>query len=158
MGSPLYRDNGSRRTVSPEQLNDYIRVCSPGVWTVLIGVIVLLAGVCVWGVFGRLETTAQAVALSDGKSVVCYISETQAEYAQAGGTVRINGAEYAVTSLAAQAVQADGEQFTDYALHIGGMQRGEWVCCAQTDAALPAGVYSAELVTESISPMEFMFN
>lgn len=157
MGSPLYRDNGSRRTVSPEQLNDYIKVSSPAVWAVLLGVIVLLAGVCVWGIFGRLETTAQAVAVSDGATVTCYVSEADAQYAE-GGTVRINGGEYAVTALAAQAVQADGEPFTDYVLHIGGMQRGEWVFGAQTDAALPAGVYSAELVTESIAPKEFMFN
>lgn len=158
MGSPLYRESSSRRTVSPEQLNDYIKVCSPAVWAVLIGVVVLLAGVCVWGIFGRLETTAQAVAISDGSSVVCYVKEVDAAYAQTGGTVRVNGAEYAVTAPLQQAVQADGEPFTDYALHVGAMQRGEWVCGAQINAALPAGVYSAELVTESVAPMEFMFN
>ena len=87
MGSPLYRDNGSRRTVSPEQLNDYIKVSSPAAWAVLLGVIVLLAGVCVWGIFGRLETTVQAVAVSDGATVTCYVSEADAQYAE-GGTVR----------------------------------------------------------------------
>lgn len=158
MGSQLFREKNGSRTVSPEQLNDYIRVCSPGVWTVLGGIAALLAGVCVWGIFGKLETTAQGVAISDGASVVCYIGEEDAEYAEIGGVIRINGAEYSVTALAPQPLQADGGQFTDYALHVGGMQRGEWVCAAEVDAPLAAGVYSAELVTESISPMEFMFN
>ena len=58
--SELFRKKSIERVTSPEQLNDYIRVSNPGVWMVLAAVVILLAGVCVWGVFGRLDTKKQA--------------------------------------------------------------------------------------------------
>ena len=50
----LFREKNLERLESPEKLNDYLRVTSPGVWLILITVIVLLAGVCIWGVFGKI--------------------------------------------------------------------------------------------------------
>lgn len=41
------------RVKSPEDLNDYIRVANPGVWLVLVAVVILLAGVCIWGFFRK---------------------------------------------------------------------------------------------------------
>lgn len=41
------------RVKSPEDLNDYIRVANPGVWLVLVAVVILLAGVCIWGLFRK---------------------------------------------------------------------------------------------------------
>lgn len=54
--SELFRKKSIERVTSPEQLNDYIRVSNPGVWMILAAVVILLAGVCVWGFFGRLDT------------------------------------------------------------------------------------------------------
>ena len=50
----IFRKSSIDRVSSPEQLNDYIRISNPSVWMVLAAVIVLLAGVCVWGIFGHL--------------------------------------------------------------------------------------------------------
>lgn len=55
MNQPLFRKSSMDRVSSPEQLNDYIRVTSPGVWLVLAADIVLLMGACVWRIFGRLK-------------------------------------------------------------------------------------------------------
>ena len=63
------------KITSPENLNDYIRVASPGVWMTLCAVILILIGVCCWGVFGRLDTTVRTAAVPDGTRTVCYISE-----------------------------------------------------------------------------------
>ena len=52
----IFRKSSIDRVASPDQLNDYIRVSNPSVWMMLAAVVVLLAGVCVWGVFGRLES------------------------------------------------------------------------------------------------------
>ncbi len=46
-------DNG--KISSPEQLNNYIRVTSPGAWMVLASVLVFLAGLFVWIFFGELK-------------------------------------------------------------------------------------------------------
>ena len=47
-------DNG--KITSPEQLNSYIRVTSPGAWIVLASVLVFLAGLFIWIFFGELKT------------------------------------------------------------------------------------------------------
>ena len=50
----MFREKNLERLESPEKLNDYLRVTSPGVWLVMATIIVLLAGVCIWGVLGRI--------------------------------------------------------------------------------------------------------
>ena len=51
----LFREKNLERLESPEQLNDYLRVTSPGVWMILSAVVLLLIGVFIWGVFGRIK-------------------------------------------------------------------------------------------------------
>lgn len=47
MNNQIFRQKSLDRVSSPEQLNDYVRVSNPGVWTILLAVIVLLIGICV---------------------------------------------------------------------------------------------------------------
>ncbi len=51
----LFREKNLERISSPEQLNDYIRVATPGVWLLLAGVIVLLVGALLWASFGTVD-------------------------------------------------------------------------------------------------------
>ena len=53
----IFRKAAIDRMLSPEQLNDYIRVGSPSVWVILAAVIVILASLFVWVEFGRVEVT-----------------------------------------------------------------------------------------------------
>ena len=55
--SDIFREKSMERMSSPEQLNDYIRVTTPSVWLVLIAVILLLAGILVWSIFGTVSVT-----------------------------------------------------------------------------------------------------
>ena len=54
-GSGIFREKSIERVSSPEELNDYIRVTSPSVWLVLAALIILLAGMLVWSIFGTVE-------------------------------------------------------------------------------------------------------
>ena len=63
---------------SPEQLNDYIKVTNPGVWMVLEAIVILLVGVCVWGVFGKLETKLSVAAVSGDGQTLLYVKEKNA--------------------------------------------------------------------------------
>lgn len=67
MSSDLFRKKSIERVSSPEQLNDYVKVSSPGIWAVLAAVLILLAGAFVWGILGRLETTVPAVGHKPGR-------------------------------------------------------------------------------------------
>ena len=51
----IFRQKSMDRISSPEQLNDYIRVTTPSVWIVLAALVLLLVGMLVWSVFGKVE-------------------------------------------------------------------------------------------------------
>ena len=53
----LFREKSLQRVSSPEKLDDYIKVVTPGVWLVLTAVIILLAGVLVWASVGNVPVT-----------------------------------------------------------------------------------------------------
>ena len=51
----IFRKKSMDRVSGPESLNDYIRVTSPSVWIALLALVVLLAGMLAWSIFGRIE-------------------------------------------------------------------------------------------------------
>ena len=157
MNQNLFRKSSTDRISSPEQLNEYVRVANPGVWIVLAAIIVLLIGVCVWGCLGHLETTLSAVGISDGTTLVVLVRESDIASVRTDMTVTVGDAEYAILDIAQQPMAADAG-LGEYALHVGGLQTGEWVYPVTVDAALTAGVYGAEIITERVSPISFIIN
>lgn len=157
MNEQLFRKKSIDRISSPEQLDAYIRVANPGFWTVLLAIVVLLAGVCVWGVFGRLDTTVSAAAVSEHGVVTLYVKESDIPSLQEGMEVRIQEQHCIITQIAVVPVMAQ-DNLSDYTLHVGGLQSGEWVYAVQTDAQLPDGTYAAEIVVESVAPISFVMN
>ncbi len=55
---PVFRKKSIDRISSPEQLNDYIRVSTPGVWIVLVAILLVMGGLIFWGIFGRVTQVA----------------------------------------------------------------------------------------------------
>ena len=157
MGETIFREKSMERVSSPEQLNDYIRVTNPGVWITLAAAIVLLAGFLIWGAAGTLETGVDTVAVSDSGGAVCYVREADISRIAEGSTVRIDGGEYTVASVSREPAAVDAD-FSDYVLHVGGLEAGEWVYAVTLSGALPEGVYEAYVVTDSVSPITFLLN
>ena len=157
MNNQIFRKKSMERISSPEQLEDYIKVSNPGIFMILAAVIVLLAGACVWGIFGRLDTTISTVMVHQGGQAICYVREADAASVEAGMTVRIKDDEYPVMEVS-KSPKAASETLNDYSLHMGGFQSGEWVCQVRIDCDLPEGVYEADIVTDSVSAMTFVFN
>ena len=50
------------------------------------------------------------------------------------------------------------EEISEYARHTGELSIGEWVYIVQIDGNMPDGVYKAQIVTDSVSPLYFVFN
>lgn len=157
MNEGLFRKKSIEKISSPEQLNDYIRVSNPGVWAILSCILILLIGLCVWGVFGRFETVLEVSAVSKGGKTTCYIKEENRQDITENMTVHIEGREYSVKNISVSPVQVT-KNFESYALHVGGLQAGEWVYEANIDAGLKEGIYKAKITTESIAPMSFLMN
>lgn len=152
----LFRKESIDRVSSPEQLNDYVRISNPGVWMLLAAVIVLLTGVCVWGIFGALTTTVNAAAVCSNNTLTLYIKEPDIDSVKAGMDVNVNGISCKLSEISGTPVPVDG--LDEYLVHKGGFQAGEWVYTATADADIPDGVYPADIVVESVSPMFFVVN
>ena len=152
----IFREKSMERVSSPEQLNDYIKVTNPGIWLTLAAIIVLLAGFIVWGIVGKLETKVNTVVVSDAEKTICYVKESDIAKIKEGDTVRIGEKEYAVKAVPSEPVSAD-ENFSAYAMHIGNFTAGEWVYAVELNTALQNGVYEASVITDSVSPISFLF-
>lgn len=156
MENQLFRKKSIEKVSSPEQLNDYIRVSNPGVWIALAAVIVLLIGVCVWGIFGKIETTVGSAAVVKDGFMTLYIKEEHLGEITEGMIVRVREQEYLITSVETIPYTIP-EGFDEYMLHLSGMHVGEWVFSVTAmDTDLADGVYEAEIVIESIAPMSFI--
>ncbi len=162
MENQIFRKASIDRVSSPEQLNDYVKVSNPSVWMILSAVIVLLIGVCVWGISGRLDTTVKTAALCENGTLCVYIKEADIPKIAKGMEITVNGESFTVSQISqisqiSQApVSVDG--LDEYLLYKGGFQAGEWVYTAVATADIPDGVYSAEIIVESVSPMSFVLN
>ena len=155
--SNLFRKKSLERISSPEQLNAYIRVSTPSVWLVLAAVVVLLTGVCVWGMFGHMDTTLPVAAVCREGVVTAYVKEADVAKIAVDAPVTVGGAAGKVTAVSAEPVPVD-ESFSDYMRHLGALEAGEWVYAVTVAADCAEGVHAAKIVIDSVSPMSFVLN
>ena len=59
MKESIFRKKNIEKVFSPDQLNDYIKVSNPSTWVILAAVIIFLAAVLIWAVFGQIPGTAE---------------------------------------------------------------------------------------------------
>jgi hypothetical protein len=133
----IFRKKSIESISSPEQLNDYLKVTNVGVWVLLASVILLLAGLFAWSTVGRLETTANGVAVVENGTAQILISDTNKGDIKSGMTVRIGGDEYTVST-----VEKD--------------DLGRSIAYAPVSEA--DGKYDVKIVIESIAPISFLFS
>lgn len=159
MNNDLFRKKNMDRVSSPEQLNDRIRVTGFGVWLLLSGILLVLAGIVVWGIFGRLDTTLPVSAITQQGQTVCYVKEQSISQIQVGMAVDAESGSTTVASIAVVPVQVD-DQFPEYLCHVGALSRGEWVYEVMLQDALgeEGSIFAAQIVTESIAPLTFVVN
>ena len=159
MKSELFRKKALDQISSPEQLNDYIRVVNPSIWFMMVGVIIFLVGVCVWGIFGKLDTLLSVAAVNDNGRLVCYVKEADISSVNRDMDVEIGGNSYGIESIAARPLQVD-DSFSEYLKHVGSLSEGEWVYEVVLDGSEgeQGSVLKADIIIERISPKNFIVN
>lgn len=156
MKENIFRKKSIDRVNSPEQLDEYIRVASPGVWLVLTGIAVLLVGCVVWGIFGTIETTQNVEVVCNGEELQCYISPETVDSISEGMAVTVNGQTGTVLTVSDVPVMIPKDA-DPYLLYIGGYSAGDFAYTAEISVdGLPDGIYEAKVVTESIKPISFV--
>ena len=154
--SSVFRRKSIDRISSPEQLNDYIRVASPRIWTVLAAVIILLVGFCVWGIFGSIESSVYCAAIIEDGNCTLYLPQAKVSSVQVGDPVTIENETTTLISIETEPM-AVTESFSEYARSLGDLSVGEWVYEVHVGSlSCGDGVYYAKIVEETISPISFL--
>jgi Na+-transporting NADH:ubiquinone oxidoreductase subunit NqrC len=143
MQSQIFRNKSVERISSPEQLQDYMRVTTPGVWMVLTAVILLLAGMIISSAVVTMESTIkeQAVVEEDGTILQIALPMAQKELVEPGMLVRVANREARIDMI----FQLEGE------VQVLAELTGE-------GDKLSAGTYDVEIVTETVTPISLLFN
>lgn len=139
MVEEIFRKKSLDKIKSPESLDDYIRVSNPGVWLLLISVVILLAGVCVWSLFGHIDSTVSSTVRVQNAEAVCYVSEENISSIQTGLTVKFANTEASITQISEKTEEG-------------------YVCKLSSGNSLADGFYEAKVVIRSYRPLSFIFN
>lgn len=154
----LFREKSLERISSPEELNDYVRVANPGVWLLLSGIVILLAGFIVWGIFGSVETTVPGVCVTEKGISTCYVSEEDAARIKQGMKITIeDGSECEANYISARSIEAE-DVLSEYAMHIGGFEAQQWVHAIEVAGNAVEGTYAAKITLEALHPIKFIFS
>ena len=152
----LFREKSLEAVESPESLNDYLRVTSPGVWLVMGTIIALLIGCILWGIFGHIRTTADfAVSVSPERSV-CYVNYELVDKVLARGVIRVNGYDYPLKTDEDLNVIIVSEETPTRVLLSGNLSVGDPVVEVPVITDLEDGYYTGEVVTEDLKPISLL--
>ena len=142
MEKQVFREKSVERIASPEQLQDYMRVTTPGTWMVLAAVILLLAGLIISSALVNVESTisGQATVEEDGLLLQIELPLSQKSLVSPGMVVRVADREAKVDMIfqAENALQVLAELPED----------GE---------KLAPGTHDVKIVTETVTPISFLF-
>ncbi len=129
----LFRKKALDRISSPDQLTDYLRVTTPGIWVILLAVIVLLAGLLAWSAVGTIETKSDAKVIVKNNSA--RVITLDGSEIKTGMPLRLVSKDYVIASC---------EEDT-YGRSVG-----------ITEVSLPDGSYDGVVITETIHPISFL--
>jgi hypothetical protein len=126
---------------------------------ILCAVVLFLAGIFVWGVFGQLDTTIAVGAVTTNDQTICYIKETDLDSLDTGMQVMIGEETYQISNISRQPILVDNT-FAQYLLHVGGISEGEWVYIAALDDVYGENgmITEAKIIIESIEPIRCVLN
>lgn len=157
MADSLFRKKSLKKISSPEQLDDYVKVVGPGVWLILLSVIVLLSGIFVWTIGGHLDTIVKVGAICKDGSMTLYIAEEDIAQIREGMIIKV-----ADTQCVLQDISEYPKKLTDqddaYLMHLAGWKTGDWVYTANAKVNLPDGIMMADVLVKSEAPISFVVN
>lgn len=153
----LFREKNMEQIESPEALNDYLQVTSPGVWIMLATIVVFLVGACIWGIFGHIDSTVKVAVIADDKETVCLVPENALSSAVENRNVKIDDKEYEL-SPATLVPQAVSEDTNIYWILAGNLSIGDIIYQVPVSDSLEEGVYSGTIITETLSPISLLLN
>ena len=139
MSEEIFRQKSLDKIKSPDDLDEYIRVSNPGIWLLLISIIILLIGACVWGFFGHIDSTVDTYVYVTDKVASCRIPAEDLTSVKVGMRVNTNDFSATITSVSSEDNQ-------------------DCICTLSPDKDVVDGIYEGKIVIDSTRPLSFILN
>ncbi len=139
MNEEVFRKKSLDKVKSPENLDDYIQLANPGVWLIIISVVVLLIGACIWGAFGHVDSIVETTVRVDDEVISCNIPTEDISFVMVGTAMKVGDYELEISSI--------GEETP-----MG------YPCTLKSDENIEKGFYPGKIVIKSVKPLSFIFN
>ena len=144
--------------LQPGDLNQYIHLTTGSIWLVLGAFLVFVIGMVVWGFFGRLTVSVQAVAVSQESSIMLYIPEDQVSRIKQDSELVINDSTAAIGEIRENAyTEKASDALDEYQRSLADLTEDQKVLVINRTMAVPDGSYSASIILERIKPFSFLF-
>ena len=138
MDNKLFREKSVKKLSSPENLGEYLRVTTPAMWVILIGIMVGVIGLYIWSYFMAINSYAYGDGVvRNGILTVTYEDNNTARYVKDDMDVIIGGVRMPIDS-------------------IGKDDNGKIISVSKTD--FPDGDYAAKTSYKQTRMISMLFN
>lgn len=156
MGNQLFRKKSLDRISSPEELHDYMRVTSPRLWMILSAILVLVAGFIAYASTTTMESTVPVKVLLESYEGT---NEEEGDWriTSVTGTWPASQKDMIATGMKLRLLNETGK----VSLIINNAEDEDLIVLYEMDKQgiyIPDGEYDAVLVTESRTPISFLWN
>lgn len=153
----LFRQKTVDAVQSPESLNEYLHVTSPSIWLLMSALIVILAGVFVWSIFGHIDARAPVAIMKTDEGTVCFVPENALSSVIENPVVKVDDKELSLKPNVLEPVIVN-EDMNIYVILYGQLQVGQIVYPIDVVGTISDDVVQGSVVTESITPISFLLN
>jgi hypothetical protein len=166
----IFRQESLDRVLSPDQLDEYIKVSNPGIWLALTALLVLFASVMVWGFTGTLpETLTVNGVMEENGQVVCFVDanaldgDIQGCKAQvaAPGNGNTSGRVSEVSPAPYSAAEISAKYESDWVtqkLVTSDYSYAVTVELLGSPASTPDTIASVTIITKEVKPITYLIN
>ena len=150
----IFRKKSVDRISSPERLDEYIRVANPSVWVTLMALIILLIGIVVWGILGRLDTTVPVCVIAEGNEILGYISDGDINSVEEGMEVLTDTSQLVIEEVSKTPIKIESEYISD---KLSG-EKSSWGYELRLSGEVNNGIYFGDVCVDSINPISYVIN
>jgi hypothetical protein len=168
----IFREESIDRALSPDQLDQYIKVSNPGIWLVLTALLALFASLLIWGFTGTLPKTLTVNGImGENEQAICFIDvsalnkdirgcKAQARIAAAGNAVydgivsELSGNPYSAAEIATK-YESD---WVTQKLLTGEYSYAVTVDLSGGPAYTTGEIVGITIITEEVKPIFYLFN
>lgn len=161
----IFREKSLERISSPDRLNEYIKVSSPGVWIAMLAVAVFLIGALVWAITGRVAVYVPAVANANDGITTIYVPcneldkrviDDAIDFETDSGHFVLKG--NAGSSEPTEVTPEILNEIDPIVVYTGRIREGDWLYILEGTSKLEDGVITCKVVSEEHAPIDFIIN